>query len=90
MKRFNWNQDKNRQLKEERDISFEQVVFAIENDHLLDDVRHHSRKNQRLFVVFINNYTYLVPYVEETEESVFLKTIIPSRKAYKKYLGKEK
>ena len=77
-------------LKEERDISFEEVVFAIENDHVLDDVQHHSRKNQRLFVVFINNYTYLVPYVEETEESVFLKTIIPSRKAYKKYLGKEK
>jgi uncharacterized DUF497 family protein len=51
MIRFNWNQDKNVVLKKERDSSFEEIVFAIENDGLLDDVKHHSRENQRLFVV---------------------------------------
>ncbi len=87
MKKFNWNQEKNLQLKEQRGISFEEIVFAIENDGLLDEVKHHSRDNQRLFVVFLKNYVYLVPFVTESEDTVFLKTIIPSRKAYKKYLG---
>ena len=42
--------------------------------------------NQLISVVIVNNYAYLVPYVE-SEENVFLKTIIPSRKATKKYIG---
>jgi uncharacterized DUF497 family protein len=87
MIRFNWNQDKNIALKKERDISFEEIVFVIENDGLLDDVKHHSRENQRLFVVYTKSYVYLIPYVNESDGSVFLKTIIPSKKAYKKYLG---
>lgn len=87
MSKFNWNQEKNAQLKQQRDISFEEIVFAIENNGLLDEVKHPSRDNQRLFVVFINNYVYLVPYVTDNEGTVFLKTIIPSRKAFKKYLG---
>jgi len=33
----------------------------------------------------IGNYAYLVPFVE-TESEIFLKTIIPSRKATRKYL----
>ena len=72
--------EKNNQLKRERGISFEEIVFAIENGSLLDDVKHHSRDNQRLFVIFVKDYVYIVPYVEENEESVFLKTIIPSRR----------
>ncbi len=90
MKRFDWNQEKNTQLKEQREISFEEIVFAIESGGLLDDTKHHSRGNQRLFVVFINNYVYLVSYVIENTGTIFLKTIIPSRKAYKKYLGVKK
>lgn len=90
MERFNWNQEKNTQLKEQRGISFEEIVFAIENNGLLDEAEHHSRANQRLFVVFIRNYVYLVPYVVESTDTIFLKTIIPSRKAYKKYFGEKK
>ena len=37
-------------------------------------------------VIGIDNYAYLVPYVEDAEE-IFLKTIIPSRKATDTYLG---
>ena len=33
----------------------------------------------------IENYVYLVPYVEKNDE-IFLKTIIPSRKATNKYV----
>lgn len=89
MKKFNWNPEKNQKLKAERGISFEQVIFAINNNGLLDDIKHPSRTNQRLFVVLLNNYVHIVPYIKESENSVYLKTIIPSRKANKKYLEKK-
>jgi uncharacterized DUF497 family protein len=89
MKYFSWNTDKNKQLKDERNITFEEVVFYIEKGWLLDIVEHPNQdkySGQRVFIVNINNYAYLIPFVE-TEQEVFLKTIIPSRKATKKYLG---
>jgi hypothetical protein len=87
MKLFSWNGEKNRQLKAGRDVSFEEVVFCIEQGKLLDIVEHPNKERyegQRIFVV-IRGYAYLVPFVE-SEHTVFLKTIIPSRKATKQYL----
>ncbi len=89
MKIFNWNSDKNQELILGRNISFEEAIFYIENGGLLDDIIHPNTSdypNQRIFILKIEDYVYLVPYVE-TEEEVFLKTIIPSRKFTKKYLG---
>lgn len=88
MKRFDWNPDKNQQLIQKRGISFEEVIFHLQSDGLLDDIRHpnqESYSHQRMFVVAIEDYAYLVPYVESDDE-IFLKTIIPSRKATKQYL----
>ena len=88
MRHFVWNSEKNTQLIRERGISFERVIFHIERDEILDVVRHpNSSKypNQRMFILDIGNYAYLVPFVE-TETEIFLKTIIPSRKATRKYL----
>lgn len=90
VKYYDWNREKNELLKGERDISFEEVYIAIESGGLLEVIKHPNPKkypSQKLFVVSINNYVYLVPFVED-EEKVFLKTIIPSRKATKKYLIK--
>lgn len=90
-KQFNWNADKNQQLVSERGVSFEDVLFYIQQGQLLDDLRYPNRAKypgQRVFVVAIDAYVYLVPYVE-TNEEIFLKTIIPSRKATKQYLGGE-
>lgn len=85
MKVYNWNADKNQELILGRDISFEKAVFYIEHGGLLDDIVH---PNQRIAIVRIESYVYLVPYVEnENENEVFLKTIIPSRKFTKMYLG---
>ncbi len=42
--------------------------------------------HQRIFVVAVGEYAYLVPYVEN-EVEIFLKTIVPSRKATRRYLG---
>jgi len=91
MKLFNWNREKNEWLRNNRDICFEDILFYIENNCLLDDVEHPNKKKyagQRMLVLNIEEYIYLVPYVE-SEEEIFLKTIIPSRKATKKYLEKK-
>lgn len=88
MKPINWNPDKNRKLIEERGISFEDIVFSLQSGCLLDDISHPNSEKypyQRVFVVEMDDYAYLVPYVENDEE-IFLKTVIPSRKATKQYL----
>jgi len=93
MKYFSWNEEKNELLKSERQISFEDVVFYIEMGFLLDVLEHPNQekyKGQKIFVVQIDDYVYLIPFVEDDRE-IFLKTIIPSRKATRKYLkGSEK
>lgn len=90
MKYFDWNEEKNKLLKIEREVSFEDVLIAIESGDLLDIIEHPRKQkypSQKIFVVNINNYAYLVPFVEN-DKKIFLKTIIPSRKATKKYIVK--
>ncbi len=86
---YKWNYEKNLKLKAERGISFEQVVMHIERGDILDVVQHPNQEkypNQQLIVVDIDNYAYLIPFVED-ENGKYLKTIIPSRKATRDYLG---
>ena len=88
---FNWNDEKNQQLIAERGVSFEDIVYYIQQDQLLDDLENPNQEkypNQRIFIVEVESYAYLVPYVENDEE-IFLKTIIPSRKATKLYIGEK-
>ncbi len=88
MKSFRWNPDKNVLLMQERGISFEQVVVAVDGGGLIDVVAHPNPKqypNQRILVVSWSAYVYLVPFIEEADH-YFLKTIIPSRKATRNYL----
>lgn len=83
-----WDKEKNVWVKAIRGISFEDVVTAIEQGKVLDDYVHPNQKRypgQRMMVVDIQNYAYLVPYVQDAEK-IFLKTVIPSRKATKTYL----
>jgi uncharacterized DUF497 family protein len=91
VKYFDWDDAKNAKLRTERGIGFEDIVFHIERGHLLDVLEHPNPSRyagQRIFVVRREDYVYLVPFVED-EQTVFLKTIIPSRKATKQYLGEE-
>jgi uncharacterized DUF497 family protein len=90
VKYFSWDPEKNEKLKAKRSISFEEIVFYIERGQLLDVVVHSNEEKypgQRIFVVQVEDYVYLVPFVEQANE-IFLKTIIPSRKATKSYLMK--
>lgn len=88
MKYFDWDEEKDQRLEIERDVCFEDIEIAIEEGRVLDDVDHPNKKrypNQRMLIVEIEKYAYFVPYVED-EEKIFFKTVIPSRKATKKYL----
>ena len=85
-----YSYEKNTLLKKERGIGFEDVILSLEYGDLLDDISHPNKEkypSQDIFIIFIRikDYVYLVPYVE-TEDEIFLKTIIPSRKMNKKYL----
>ena len=89
MKHYTWSPEKNKILKKERNVGFEDVVFHIEAGDEVDVLEHPDKErypNQKISVVLIEGYAYLVPFVESDSE-VFLKTIIPSRKATKRYTG---
>jgi uncharacterized DUF497 family protein len=91
LKYITWDETKNEKLKAERGIGFEEIVFLIAKGDLLDVLEHPNQqryRGQRIFVVRRDDYVCLVPFVED-ERVVFLKTIIPSRKATAQYLGKE-
>ena len=85
---FDWNNEKNMMLKRDRNISFERIIVAIEQDGLLDILEHPNKEkypNQLLLLVEIDRYVYVVPCVLENDVC-FLKTIFPSRKYTSKYL----
>ena len=89
MKIFKWNTEKNEILAQERGITFEEIVERIESGVKVIETDHPNKKkypNQKILIVDINGYAYMVPYVKD-EQEYFLKTIIPSRKATKQYLG---
>lgn len=90
MKYFDWGEEKNNLLKETREISFEEIVLAIASGKLLEVVEHPNKtkySNQRMFIVEVRDYAYIVPFVED-DEKYFLKTVYPSREATKQYLNK--
>ncbi|HOV72438.1 MAG TPA: toxin [Candidatus Hydrogenedentes bacterium] len=89
MKPFDWNLEKNNWLRSVRRVTFEEIIFHIQAGDLLDVIqigKSGKYPNQRIFVINIEGYVYLVPFVE-SEEAIFLKTVIPSRKMTKRYLG---
>ncbi len=87
-KPIRWNVEKNLEIKATRDVSFEEILSAIEQGGLMLTLEHPNKKrypNQRIWVVSFRGYAHMVPFVETAEE-VFLKTIMPSRKATKQYM----
>lgn len=89
---YQWNNEKNELLKYSRKLCFEQVALHIDRGDLIDIIEHPNQDkypNQKMLVVNVNGYIYLIPFIEEGDV-YFLKTIIPNRKATKKYLRGEK
>lgn len=89
---FRWDNKKNDLLKATRGVCFEQIVLLMERGDILETMEHPNQERysgQKIAIVRIDDYAYLVPYIEKGEELV-LKTIIPSRKATDKYVRAEK
>ena len=89
---FDWSLEKDQELIEQRGISFESVVSAIEQGGLVDVLEHPNQTRypeQLIYVVEIDPYIHLVPFVTQADGTRFLKTIIPSRKATRDYLRKQ-
>ena len=85
--RYEWDPEKNKRLKKERKISFEQVIFHLSRGDVWKTADHPDQEHypgQKLYFVIIGGYIYLVPHIIE-KEYIFLKTVIPSRKATKMY-----
>ena len=91
MKPYDWSDAKNEWLRRVRGITFEDIVFHLAHGGMLDTIEHPNQREypgQRIFIVNMEGYACLVPFVEG-DETIFLKTIIPSRKMTKLYLGGE-
>ena len=89
---FRWDNEKNELLKDSRGVCFEQVVVLMAREDILETIEHPSQDKypgQKIAIVRIEDYVYLVPYVQKSDE-IFLITIIPSRKATNKYLRSRK
>ncbi len=88
MLQYTWDETKNERLKEERGISFEQVLYHINRGDLIDTVRNPDQRRypgQRLYIVAINRYAYVVPF-DRTGTLVTLRTVYPSREYTDFYL----
>lgn len=88
--KIEFSEEKNLILQETRGICFFEVIKAIENGKILDDLKNKNYINQKILVVKIKNYVYVVPYViNKKKGAIFLKTVYPSRILTKKYLKKK-
>lgn len=87
MRYIDWDPAKNAKLIKERGVSFEMCLIRIEQEEVLDILDNRNYPHQKIFVLEIEGYAYLVPFVED-RDGIFLKTIIPSRKFTKRYLKK--
>lgn len=84
MKYLHWSFEKNELLKRERGISFEEIAYLIVSGLVIGIEENPGYPNQKMYVLEIDNYAIIVPYVENDDE-IFLKTAFPSRKYTKKY-----
>jgi len=90
--RFEWDSKKNEWLKAERSISFEKIIFHLARGDVWKIADHPDQKNypgQRIYFVIVEGYAYLVPHIVE-KDYIFLKTIIPNRKATREYIKEQK
>jgi hypothetical protein len=84
MKYLNWSYEKNEILKAKRGISFEEIAYLIESGHILGIEENPGRPNQKIYIMEIESYAVIVPFVER-ENEIFLETASPSRKYTKRY-----
>lgn len=84
---IHWSQEKDKWLRENRGLSFQEIANEIVDGHLIATLENPSRDGQEIFVIWIRDYTWVVPFVIEEDGNLFLKTAFPSRKFHRRYGG---
>ncbi len=77
-------------MLETREIGFEEIIQAIYKGNLLDIKKHYSQvkyPDQKILYVSVLEEVYAIPFIEEEKDCIFLKTLFPTRKARKEFLG---
>ena len=82
-----WSAEKDLWLQEHRGVSFQEIATCILSDSLVDMIEIPSRNGQEAFVVRFRKYIWVVPFVVETDSTIFLKTAYPSRKMNDRFGG---
>lgn len=82
-----WDEEKNKRLKLEKNISFEQISEIILEEKVVDVLMHPKKDNQYIFVLEIHDYIFAVPFMIDDNENIILKTAFPSKKLNRKYRG---
>ena len=86
---YNWNEEKNEELKKKRNISFEEIILCISEGKIIKILEHPNKEKypkQFMYLIECNDYIYVVPFViNEKEKEIFLKTIFQSRFYTKKF-----
>ena len=85
--RYRWSETKERELQAKRGVSFLAIEAEIRSGGIVDIIEHPSRPNQRILLLDRAGYIWAVPFVEEDDEHMFLKTAFPSRKFTRMYGG---
>ncbi len=80
-----WDDNKNKKLIAERNISFEEISEIILQEQYLDILENPNRENQMLFILRLHDYIYVIPFIIDDDENITLKTAYPSRKFNKIY-----
>ena len=80
-----WDNEKDNKLISERNISFEEIAEMILREEYLDILENPNREEQLLFIIYIKDYIYAVPFIIDEQENIVLKTAYPSRKFNKIY-----
>jgi len=80
-----WDREKNKWLKLNRGISFEEITDIILKDEIIDILKNPNKVNQKYFVLNMNSYTWVVPFLINDNKQIVLKTAFPSRKFHKIY-----
>lgn len=89
---YHYNQFKDQELKRERGVSFDEVIDWIEAGKVVAVIEHPNQERypgQKIYIIENEGYAYSVPFVVDGD-TVFLKTIFPSRKATKRFLKMRK
>ena len=84
MSAITWDIHKNKKLKTERGISFEEVLVCIENEQVSAVIENPSKnyKHQMAFVVALKGYVYYVPFVQEKESIADICPFFRSNNSY--------